>query len=183
MEEHLSGEVQEAHDDELSNGAVADPSIMESLRARHRELQEKEYVDLEIPGFRGELLCRYRLLDSREVAKIGKRARKQSGNDEDGALIATMDALISSCVEFYYRHGDGSMHPLSQSISQDAPPVRYDASLANFLGLDATTAREVCLGVFGGEGHDLSVLLHGRQLQRWMADTSQDVSDDFMGGI
>lgn len=158
-------------------------SVMESLRAKHRELVNSKTLDLPIPGYEGELVARYRLLSMKELERIGNRVQKQVKGQGDRVLLASLDSIIVACDGLYYNR-DGKLVSLSESIGKDEPPIKYDDRLIDFLGLTLDEgdsmgpARKTVLAVFGG--NDIAVLDHSRAIGQWSADTSRDVSEAFL---
>jgi hypothetical protein len=162
-------------------------SVMESLRAKHRELRESKTLDLPIPGYDGDLVARYRLLTMKELENIGNRVQKQVKNQGDRVLRASLDAIIVACEGMYYNR-DGRLVPLSESISKDEPMIKYDDRLIEFLALELREddpleptlgpARKTVLAVFGE--NDIAILDHSRAIGQWSSDTSRDVTEAFL---
>lgn len=155
----------------------ADGSLLSRLREHRKEIAENKTIDIDIPGFKGELFCRYRLLDGDEVRKIQQRAREQFRNNRGEQLFATVcDNLITACDEFFVRD-EGREIPAREhpEVRQDAP-IKYDASLVQILGLDVPpegTRRQVVMALFGG--NDLAVQAHAGVLTRWMMKLGLEV--------
>lgn len=158
-------------------------SVMESLRARHRELVQAKTLDLPIPGYDGDLVCRYRLLSMKELENIGNRVQKQVKGQGDRVLLASLDSIIIACEGMHYSR-DGQLVPLSESLGKDEPPIKYDERLVEFLALKISEedtmgpARKVVIAVFGG--NEIAILDHSRAIGQWSADTSRDVSEAFL---
>ena len=151
-------------------------SLLERLREDRRALASAESTTIEIPGYDGELVCRYRLMEASELEKIARKAAKLPRERRN--LAVTMDSLSASCIEFEtvdHRNG-GAAGTLAEN---GGDPIRYDDRLAEALGYTAKSAREAVLGLFGG--NEIAVLTHGAQLARWWSDASEDVDEDFLG--
>jgi hypothetical protein len=158
-------------------------SLMDRLRAKHQELSERQTIDIPLPGYEDLLVARYRVLTVKnEISPIAKRVAKESKGDQGVAqLSATLDAMARACVELLTPRDD-ELVPLSGAFGPDEPPVRYDERLAEFMGwTDVTNARETILKLFAG--NEPMVLAHGNMLQRWMSDTSRDVSNEFLSDL
>ncbi len=147
----------------------APSSLMEQLRLKRAEAAARTTVDLPVPGYVGELLARYRLLDPLvEGRQIGDRVVKQFEHEEERQFYAFADTLIAACVGLFLRGPDGELEPL---LGSSGEPVGYDAELAKGLGLEAQTAREVLLAVFAD--NKVAVTEQAVRLNRWMADPSK----------
>ena len=151
-------------------------SLLERLREDRLALASAESTTIEIPGYDGELVCRYRLMEASQLEKIARRAAKLPRERRN--LAVTMDSLSAACIEFEtvdHRNG-GAIGTLAENGDD---PIRYDDRLAEALGYTAKSAREAVLGLFGG--NEIAVLTHGAQLARWWSDASEDVDEDFLG--
>ena len=162
-------------EDEPDDPARPD-SLLERLREDRLALASAESTTIEIPGYDGELVCRYRLMEASQLEKIARRAAKLPRERRN--LAVTMDSLSAACIEFEtidHRNG-GDAGKLAENGDD---PIRYDDRLAEALGYTAKSAREAVLGLFGG--NEIAVLTHGAQLARWWSDASEDVDEDFLG--
>ena len=164
---------------------LASESISDRLRRQRKVISEQKTTDVDIPGYNGDLFCRYKLLDGTDLDRIIRKARTNTHNRGEQMLAATLDNIITSCVEFYLRD-DGKEFPMREhpDVEQDIP-VKYDEVLAEFLGFkselpEPATARSVLLGVFGG--NDIAVSAHGAVLARWMMRGGVEV-DELLGGV
>jgi hypothetical protein len=154
---------------------------MEALRKTHAEMIDTETVDLDIPNYKGQLVARYRILTNEELEKIAKKIRRtfrgQKDRQAEMVLALAEDGLIASCVGIFYRDEDSQL----QQLKADGFPIVYDHNLSEFLGLDAQSARDVVLEVFGGSIRDMAVVDHYMRIIRWMRDSGADVTGELMG--
>lgn len=155
-------------------------SILEQLRARHSELLSSSTTDLPVPGYHGEMVARYKVLDSHEMASIGVTIRKTIKDQTEQQIAAMIDMLLKSCIEIFWRTDEGPLVPLSKVLQTDTE-VRYDQNLASFLGHDVQTARAALQAVFGD--NDVAIMRHAMSVQDWMADTTKDANGDFAGEL
>jgi hypothetical protein len=156
-------------------------SMMAALRARYAEIGESKTTDIDLPGYDGLLVARYRVLDvAHEINAIGRLVQRQYKGDAERVLYSTLDIMAKACIGIFTRR-DGELWPLSASISPDEPPICYDDRLADFMGMNGvTSAREVILGLF--QGIETMVMSHGQVLSIWMTDTTREVTTEFAGG-
>lgn len=156
-------------------------SMMSRLREQHQKLASATTIDIDLPGFNGELVAKYRLLDvTHELQKIGQRVlREFSNNPGEQALYGAIDSMVMACEGLFFRNADGELSPLSESIGPEEPPIKYDTRLLEFLGLPPEdTARGTVLALFAR--NEPLIVSHGQQLARWMRDTTKGVQSDFL---
>lgn len=160
-------------------------SVADRLRKARQSVAEQTTKDLDIPGYNGELFCKYRLLDSRDLKSISDHVTSTIRDREEQILAAGCDTLIRACDEFWVRD-KGKEIPVRELF--DPPrefPVRYDMQLAEILGYDdklpePPTARSVCLGLFGD--NEIALAAHNTDLSRWIMGKGNEV-DMGLGGI
>jgi hypothetical protein len=142
-------------------------SVIANLRRRAAELQVDDHVDLEVPGYDGQLVARYRALGMGQVRKMIERAERQGAESWDAYGAA--DGLAVGLIELFGRREDGSLGPIFTD-----QPARYDSDLADALGLTVPerTARAVILEVFGGgEKAEWRVGVHFQRYVEWLQGT------------
>lgn len=155
-----------------------DRSIMDRLRSRRAAVGNEATTQLDIPGYEGELVATYRLMDSKELDAIGRKVTKQFPRDRaQQALFGSVDTLIAACVELGFRQ-NGTYTPLQEVAGTDYP-VTYDSALAEFFGFETKTAREVLFGVF--VGREPAILRHQMELAEWMTGAEGDLAQDLLG--
>lgn len=154
-------------------------SIIERLRKQRVSVAEEHFKDIDVPGYSGELFCRYNLLDSKDLKQIGTMIQKTIRDREEQAIAAGCDTLITACQEFFVRD-NGKEIPVKELLDPPRPdfPVRYDLYLAEFLDYrkylpDPPTLRSVVLGLFGG--NEISLAAHNADLARWMMGKGTEV--------
>lgn len=157
-------------------------SITSRLRKAAQEAADDKTTDIDIPGYNGELFCRYRLLTGEELDNIVKKNREDSPRSEQLRNV-TLDNLITSCQEFWLRE-EGKEIPIRQHPEYDGDrdvAVRYDASLAGFLAcnLREPSARQVVLAVFGN--NDIAVSAHAARVSTWMMKGGNELAG-LLGG-
>lgn len=165
----------------IEEGATVadDSSLMGRLRARREEQAANKTIDLPIPGYGGELVCRYRLLDPLTDGKeIGRNVRKQFPKDEEDRLYySNLDTIVKACDSFHVRLESGDLVLLDPD--NEGPMDYGDQRLHAFLGFAAESAREAVEQVFAG--NRVAVNVHAQQLQLWMGDTSGELNQGILG--
>jgi hypothetical protein len=172
---------------ELKEAELPEPeeSLVDRLRKQRQAVAENKFTDLDIPGYNGDLFCRYRLLDGTELDQIIRKVRRTVKDRSEQVMAATLDNIITACEELWVRD-NGKERPVRDlsTVPTDLP-VKYDVILAEFLGFsaelpDPPTARSVVLGVFGG--NDIAVSAHGARLAQWMMQSGAEV-DELLGEL
>lgn len=163
--------------------ALAAPgSLLADLRKRAAELREDDHIDLDLPGWNGRLVARYRALDRAVLDPLLERAVSRKGEGTN----AMADALCLAHVELFGRDADGSLVDLFND-----QPARLDLDLAEALQLTPTerSARGVLLALFGAPNDRAAGLLNTqfRQYAEWLngevdgTPPTQEVIDDAVG--
>jgi hypothetical protein len=158
--------------------APQEESVADRLRKARKTVAEQHFFDIDIPGYNGELFCKYRLLDSRDLKSISDHVTSTIRDPDERLIAAGCDTLIRACDEFFVRD-KGREVPVKDIM--DIPrelPVRYDLHLAEFLGYadklpDPPTARSVCLGLFGN--NEIALAAHNSDLARWIMGRGNQV--------
>jgi hypothetical protein len=160
-------------------GGGGPDSPLTTLRARRKQIHADTTKDFPIPGFGGELVCRYRVLPFEEFKQIERKAllRGEGLSTTEAALNAYMDELIEACVGFYVKVS-GKLEP-----GDPDRPVRYDNRLADLLGYGpVSSAREALRGLFvEGNGEARSgwaIEVHHTMVLTWMAGNPEDPDDE-----
>jgi hypothetical protein len=144
--------------------AIAAPgSLLSDLRKRAAELRDDDHVDLELPGWNGRLVARYRALERAQLDPLLERAMGKHGD----ATAAMADALCLAHVELFGVDVDGSYVELFAD-----QPARFDLDLAEALQLtpQERTARGVLLAVFGAPNERAAGLVNAqfREYAEWL---------------
>jgi hypothetical protein len=148
-------------EDEVEPERGAAPgSILESLRARAQQLQAEKHIDLEIPGYHGQLWGRYRAVSlARTLTQAGEV------NPMVPKWTVAADTLARALEAVYYRNEHGELQPLYPE------PVRYDDELVEMLNLRPAerSARAVLVALCGGGNLGESrVWTHYMAYQGWL---------------
>ena len=153
---------------------------LERLKEHRRRLnEEREPLDLAIPGYSDELVARYRVLDYDEMDKLRRRGgRMAQAQDREAELKVTMNTIAAACVGIFVRQEDGTLAPLNEQAPEfGEEPVRYDGRLASALGVDSEgKVRTLIRRMFPTE---LSIIGHLERIDAWMSGVSEDDDGDF----
>jgi hypothetical protein len=159
------------------NGDVpADSSVLAAVRLRAAQLAHDNTVELDIPGYGGVLVGRYKAIS---IARVYGGPGGQLRNPLSDWGVAA-DALSRALVGLYGRNERGELEPLFHD--QDA---RYDDDLVAALQLEPSehTARAVLVALCGGgELGESRVWSHFLQYQAWVTEGSaQEVAAEAVG--
>jgi hypothetical protein len=148
------------------NGAVIE-SHLDWLRARHDVLKADRHHDLEVPGYEGRLVIRCGPIPWPVLAKM----QRQLADDADGRglLVANQDAIIAATREVLF---DGA------PIDPSGEPRKLDPALAELLGSDTKTAREMLTWLFP---HELNIATAAGELGAWTQDANAETNRQFVG--
>lgn len=147
-----------------------------ALRKRREDIGSEKHHDLPIPGYQGELVARYKLLDFKVMRQIMKRMEKNRAAGDSRELLAQCDILIAACVEIFTVDKKGELMPLDPNSPDN--PIKYDKRLSDGLGFEASNGRQVVLGVFK---NDIALTAHHGELVMWMQGMSDEADEDFLG--
>lgn len=147
-------------------------SLFEDLKRRRDQIGEERSILIDIPGYNGHLVARYKMVEWSQMRRIFRRMDKMKGDARE--LYAMCDVLITCCDELLYREKpDGEPQSL-----EEGRITRYDDFLAANLGFEAPNARAVVLGVFK---NDLALAAHHSELVDWLQSSREDVDEEALG--
>jgi hypothetical protein len=164
---------------------ITEDSVIERLRKQRKKVAEQHFQDFDIPGYNGELFCRYNLLDGKQLGDLGDNIKRTIRDPDERALAAGCDVIIAACDEFWVRDR-GKEIPVRSLLNEPQElPVKYDIRLAEFLAFtdsipDPPTRRSIVLGLFGG--NEISLAAHNTDVVRWMMGRGTEV-DIELGGL
>lgn len=150
--------------DALEPTRKAEPnSVMSRLRELRENFTQDITVDLEVPGYRGELVARYAPLPWEMIRNFAMRGERGKRNPNIGPTIAA-DGLANAVVGFFFRE-DEKLVPVTW---QNEPVEKYGDALAKVLGIEGTeTVRETVKAVFPDE---FSLVAHYGEFMEWQAE-------------
>lgn len=148
-------------------------SHLDWLRARRTALTGDRTTDMDVPGYHGRLVVRYAPVPWKVVAKMQALTDRP---DPDGArlLNANCDVLIAACREVLYRDDDGEL----ASVDPTGDTRGFDPRLAELLGIEADTAREVVRGVFPSY---TALAIQAGEVFDWTQTADEEADDVIVG--
>lgn len=157
-----------ATDSDVGRDAPSDAapnSTMARLRKLRQQMADREDLILEVAGYEGELAVAY-----------GSIPRDELGDRLQGKGKDDLDMLIGCCKAVMVREGEEWV-----ALSDDASPFQFDTRLAEYLDIEAETARETVEGVFQVDAYPLSVAVHVKHLIRWMEGAEVHANEGLLG--
>jgi len=129
-------------------------SSLARVKAQREAIVSKEFLTLRVPDYE-DLQVRYRLMSEKateEVARKIESAQRSGASGKKNMEIAA-DFLVAACDAVLVRIEDtGKFEVL---VGEHEQPVRFDAELADVLGIDGVDqARQIVLETFSPEGDD-----------------------------
>ena len=155
-------------------------SVLQALSEKRRAIADTKEAYIPVPGYDSAppiLLVKYRLLSGNELNVIGERVMRQVKGRWERQLQAAAQTLVAACDGIFYDMEDGSgPQPLTYS---EQPITGFTEALASALGFadkvgDINRPTEVLFALFGN--NEVMVSQHSIRLNRWMTDTSIEVS-------
>ena len=172
MQEYVEDVVDEPQGQELPPGG----SYLDRLRKRREQMVQSSQTahrDIEVPGYPDDLkiVVRFRPLTWEVLKQIGQRVEKLRTARKE--LLGHADVLIRACDEILVRD-KGELKPIDPS----GEPTRFEVKLAEMLGFEAKSARDV---VFGLYMNDIAVTAAHNELAEWMPQSNADINEDLQG--
>jgi hypothetical protein len=150
-------------------------SPLDRIKAIREEFQAEHEVALELPGYRGELLGRYKPLPWEMIKAIAHRVERMRRAPDIEVTVAA-DGLLNACIGFYYRDTNGNRSPLTLNgveITGYNTSLRDALALTDKNGIKPETAREIVKAMFPD---DMALVSHYGALMDWQAE--RDESDE-----
>lgn len=193
------------HDDPtITDAPEAEPaapsgSLLGGLVARRDEIAASvPRLILDVPGYQGRLVARYKFPEAGARPIVDAIARAQGSDDPDAALLSNCDALIATLDTLLGRTEGGVLvdlrteQPVEVDVDVDEP-VRFTRDTAAMLNIDVSpeikgvgrfVARNVfspraqAQGVYDG---DVALMTQGGRVLTWLQDTTASVGETFTG--
>lgn len=156
--------------------AVAVVSIRDRIRAERESIAAEKTIDLIVPGYSGLLAVRYRAISDREMEQYAQKLQKEG----DAGMRAGYDLLIETCESILVRvESDRDFEVLEDD---DGDRVKFDVRLAEFLGIEAKSARETVAQTFSPDGaQSLAAFSHVAAVQEWLMGKSSEIDPSLLG--
>jgi hypothetical protein len=164
-----------------------DDTLLDRFRQKRDDISKNTLYTLDIPGYDGELVVKYRRTPDiwDRMKKIAQRM--ESSKNPRVELIGMCDVLINSCEGIFIR-ANNVLNPLNEALAERGlqeeyadldEPIKYDDRLRTFLAIghdEAKSAREVVMRVFV---NDLALTAHYGELQEWFNSSRKQDAEDF----
>jgi hypothetical protein len=152
-----------------SRATSIESSALDRIKARREDLRKERHLELEVPGYGGELVVRYRPVPWDGLREIARKVDRS--NHPRKELNGQVDTLIAACDEVLIRV-EGDLQPI-----EDGQTTRFDG-LPDLLGYEATSARAAVFGLFN---NDLAVVTAHNDLAEWMAGAEEEADEELLG--
>lgn len=163
----------DVHDE---NGSVP-ASILDALRERRREQVADRYFDLDVPGYRGQLVLRCRPIRGQVFTRLRERMERSRSPERDFNLNA--DTLIAACSEVLAR---ARVEDPLLVLATDGEPIKLGKQLGQLLDVPSTSARDVVREVFhGAPSPELAVGAAAGRYMSWATALDAETDDDYLG--
>lgn len=151
---------------------TAADSVLETLKKRREVISADRRLDLDIPGYNGDIVARYKPVPWDRLKKIAEKAEASSSHRKE--LNAQADTIAMACDTLLVRIEEEliPLHEAYPDVFGDRP-AKYDDRLGKLLGFDADTGRQAVLRLFR---NDLAVTAHQTEIGTWQQ--SSRVEDD-----
>lgn len=159
-------------------------STLARIREQRDSIRRQNKLDLRVPGYE-DLKVSYKLMTEGQTEKVARKIESaQRSGDGKKSLDAAADFLIAACDSILVRVEDG-FEPL---VDDERATVRFDSRLAEMLGFEAGSAREVVLETFSPEGDDGlrrnpdAMIDHFTAIASWRRGREYEIDRDLLGG-
>jgi hypothetical protein len=158
-------------------------SVRDRLKQKREDIGAQTEITMEIPGYDGELQGEFKRMRWEAMADVADRAEKSKA--KRGRLNGQADVIATACAQLIVREelpgGEIKDTPLNEMFPDEFgdAPVRFDARLADWLGLElegTPTARKVVFAVFN---NDLAVTAMHNELGEWMQSSKSEEDETF----
>lgn len=128
-----------------------DSPLARIRRQRERTIAQTDELHVHVPRTDDpKIYVAYKPVDpgfvEAAILKRQEEGKKSRQSNRDATVYANADVLVEHCIGVYFLDDAGKEHGLSAEGGDDWP--RFDERLAAALGIDATKAVDVCIGLF-----------------------------------
>lgn len=162
------------------NGSNNDVGVLiDGIRTlREQRVGEDHFKDLDIPGYDGLIVARFRPYQMSKSERASKSLRERAQRGDPVILDVSCDTIAHACSEIMVRKPDGTI----VSIDEDVP-VRFDQRLSELLGLNVPPppqgrARDVIKAMFFTEH---GIVAMAMTVDAWLRDVYKEVDEDLLG--
>lgn len=179
----LHDDGQPSADSESDAGSAQ--SVADRLKARREAIGSDKFQNMDLPGYDGEFVARFKRMRWEALADISDQAQSGGNRSKRKVLNGHADVIATACEELLIRRilpgGEEQLVPMNEFFPEvfGDKPVRFDPRLSQFLeiNIDGTpTARKVVFGVFN---NDLAVTAMHNELGEWMQSSKGEEDQTF----
>lgn len=177
--------------DDLERAAPENGSLLEALRAKRDTIQAEDELVLDVAPYDNRVAIRFKFPEGgwAHLRAIGRKT--EQSKDPLAELYGFARSLAAACDEILGRNEAGDLVPLDPD--PDAPPLRFNARLAELLGIDVPdevrdktvhivrhfySPQAQRTGVYRG---DVSLTGHAVRLAEWFDSSSTATDEAFVG--
>jgi hypothetical protein len=171
--------VPEPEDEEpITEEPAGDPqTVLDAVRAEWQKQTAERTMDYEVPGMERRLVLRLGPIRGSTLTRLRERLEQSRSPERD--LNLNCDVLVAACRLVLGRPGPGQ-DPVE--LGDDDGPFRLDSRLAQALGSDAQTARQVVVALFRRANvPELAVAQAASAYMEWASSADSDVAEDLLG--
>lgn len=168
-----------------SSDAGSVQSVADRLKARRESIGSDKYINMDLPGYDGEFVARFKRMRWEALADIADQAQSGGNRSKRKVLNGHADVIATACEELLIRRvlpgGEEELVPMNEFFPEQFgdKAVRFDPRLSSFLEIDidgTPTARKVVFGVFN---NDLAVTAMHNELGEWMQSSKGEEDQAF----
>ena len=165
-------------------------SIRDRMKAqRAKVIAQRPNLWLDVPGYNGDLVAEYQVIDWDLIKGIGERV--EASNDERKELYGHAAIIGAATVALYARTGNGTGQYVESLNAYVVPmadviglgyPARYP-EVATYYDAPAGSVQESVMGVIApvGSKRELQVTIHHNAIMSWMGKARAEAENDFLG--
>jgi len=151
--------------------------LLDQVRERRQQILTTDYYkDMDIPGYIGMLVVRFRPYSASKSERHSKSLRKRVEANEPVVTDVSCQTLIDACEQIMVRK-DSESDPIP---IDDEVPVKFDARLAELLrmGENVQGARAVVKALFPTEQ---GIIAMAMEVDQWLRDVTRDTDETLLG--
>ncbi|HEX5592023.1 MAG TPA: hypothetical protein VFX35_01605 [Solirubrobacterales bacterium] len=155
-------------------------------REQRDKIRGKSSLELRIPDYE-DLQISYKLMSEKVTEEVAKQIQKAQRSERGNLVIdAAVNFLISACRAVQVRSGESGK--FEDLVDDEDQPVRFDETLAEFLGFEFETAKDVLLETFSPKGDEDGLrrnpdapMDHFQALASWRRGRAHEIDSDLLG--
>lgn len=152
-------------------------NLLANLREKRKEISEARHLDLEIPGYDGELIARYVPVEWDEVKKIGEKLNKSKNPRRE--LYAQADVLARCCDQILVRV-KGKLKSMGDVFPElGVERIAFDPNLAQALDFEINSHSPARSAVLQAFNNDMAVSAQHTEVMEWIQSSSREDDQDF----